>query len=224
MPVGTNLAKMVFWAAIVVGLSYLIVLTPWLEVDDNATNATILLAWKGAGVWLLAVYAWLNAKSIDGALLVGIMALGALADVLVETDLVKGGAVFAVGHLVAIFLYWRNRRGARWLTNSQILAAFALAATPPIFAALVPKDVSAVAYAIPLGLMAAFAWTSKFTRYRVGIGAAMFVISDLIIFWQLGQEETALAGDLAIWALYFIGQALIALGVTQHLAEREKSV
>jgi uncharacterized membrane protein YhhN len=37
-------------------------------------------------------------------------------------------------------------------------------------------------YSLGLALMAATAWLSRFPRYRVGIGALMFVVSDLLIF------------------------------------------
>ena len=65
--------------------------------------------------------------------------------------------------------------------------------------------------------MAAAAWISRFPRYRTGIGAMMFLASDLLIFARMGP----LAGDVwvgfAIWGLYFGGQFLIAIGVTRTL-------
>jgi len=65
--------------------------------------------------------------------------------------------------------------------------------------------------------MAAAAWISRFPRYRTGIGAMMFLASDLLIFARMGP----LAGDawvsLAIWGLYLGGQVLITLGVTRTL-------
>ncbi len=42
------------------------------------------MAWKGAGVALLAVYAALKARNLDGWLICAVMAFGALGDVLLE--------------------------------------------------------------------------------------------------------------------------------------------
>ena len=75
-------------------------------------------------------------------------------------------------------------------------------------------------YALLLGLMAGSAWTSRFSRYRTGIGAVMFVASDLLIFAEMGPLAGAAFIGVAIWALYFAGQFLITLGVAQGLGER----
>src|SRR5215472_17004095 len=95
-------------------------------------------AWKGSGVALLAVYAATRARSFDGWLLVAVLALGATGDVLLEViGLTRGAAAFLAGHLVAIWLYLRNRRpalsGGEWafaalLVPATVVIAFALPA------------------------------------------------------------------------------------------------
>ena len=65
--------------------------------------------------------------------------------------------------------------------------------------------------------MAASAWISRFPRYRVGLGAVMFVASDLLIFAKMGPLAGSLIPVLLIWPLYFIGQALIAWGAVTTL-------
>jgi len=45
-------------------------------------------------------------------------------------------------------------------------------------------------YSLGLALMAATAWTSRFPRFRVGIGAVMFLVSDLLIFGRMGRCRT----------------------------------
>jgi uncharacterized membrane protein YhhN len=72
-------------------------------------------------------------------------------------------------------------------------------------------------YALGLAAMAAFAWLSRFPRYRVGIGALMFVVSDLLIFARSGPLHGQEWVGYAIWTLYFGGQLLIVLGVTRTL-------
>ena len=83
-----------------------------------------------------------------------------------------------------------------------------------------PQDVRPVVgiYTAFVASMAAAAWISRFPRYRTGIGAMMFLASDLLIFATMGPlAGTAWAG-FAVWALYFAGQFLIVLGVTRTLA------
>ena len=72
-------------------------------------------------------------------------------------------------------------------------------------------------YALGLAAMAAFAWLSRFPRYRVGIGALMFVVSDLLIFARSGPLEGQAWVGYGVWILYFGGQLLIVLGVTRTL-------
>jgi uncharacterized membrane protein YhhN len=86
-----------------------------------------------------------------------------------------------------------------------------------ITAYLLPADRSGApgvaVYALGLSLMAATAWLSRFPRYRVGIGALMFVVSDLIIFGRNGPWPDNFATSLAVWGLYYFGQMLICVGV-----------
>lgn len=178
-----------------------------------------LILWKGAGVGFLAVYAALRGKGVDGALVALAMALGAAGDMALELDFLAGGALFALGHFVAIGLYLRNRRAK--IASSQLLAGLALLALTPLIAASMvyplPNWGVATIYSAIVGAMAAAAWTSRFPRYRVGAGAVMFVISDLLIFAREGGVVPDLLGSWLIWPLYYGGQFLIAVGVVRTL-------
>ena len=81
-------------------------------------------------------------------------------------------------------------------------------------------------YTLGLSLMAATAWTSRFPRFTVGLGALLFLISDLVIFAKMGPlPETFLSG-LAVWVPYYGGQRLICVGVVRALTSfplREKA-
>jgi uncharacterized membrane protein YhhN len=68
--------------------------------------------------------------------------------------------------------------------------------------------------------MAAMAWSSNFPRYRVGFGAVLFVISDLLIFAELGPFANSKVSGIAIWYLYYFGVLMIAVGVAQTLLKR----
>ncbi|MFA6220369.1 MAG: lysoplasmalogenase family protein [Erythrobacter sp.] len=187
--------------------------------SDDPIGGLWLIVWKGAGVGFLAAYAAFRTKGVDGALIALVMALGAAGDMALELDLVAGGALFALGHVVAIGLYLRNPR--RKVVASQVAAGAALLImTPAIAGSLVyplPNWVVATVYSAFVGAMAAAAWTSRFPRYRVGTGAVMFVASDLLIFAREGGMLPDLVTGWLIWPLYYGGQFLIAVGVVQTL-------
>jgi uncharacterized membrane protein YhhN len=199
-------------ASLAFGLSYF-------GVKDSAVPGLYLMLWKGAGVALLAVYALLRSSGADARLIAGVMALGALGDMLIEFDTTAGGAAFFAGHAVALALYARHRR--EMITPSQKLTAAALLLLVPVVAYALSADravaVPVAIYALALGGMAGMAWTSAFPRYRVGLGAVMFVASDLLIFARMGPLESSDLPDLLIWPLYYFGQFLICTGVVSTL-------
>lgn len=208
-----------FGAAVVAGASYC--LEAWRLVEPGAWGPV----WKTSGVALLAIWAATRARSADGWLLTGALALGALGDLLLETHgLVVGGAAFAAGHVVACVLYLRNRRAA--LTPSQTAFGWLLAPATigiaALFAAPAGGAVQAGAYSALLGVMAALAWTSRFPRYRVGLGAVLFVVSDLLIFSRFGPLAGSVVPVLFVWPTYFAAQALIAWGVSQALSSDQR--
>ena len=201
--------RAILWAAIVAGASYC--LAAWLGWHGPAVTA-----WKGAGVALLAMWAATRARSADGWLLVAVMALGATGDVLLEAVNVATGALaFLLGHLVAIALYLRNRRPA--LTTSQRALGWLIAPLTIAIAFALTGSSGVGIYAAALGVMAATAWMSRFPRYRVGLGAMLFVASDLLIFSRAGPLAASFLPTLLIWPFYFAGQALIAVGVVATL-------
>jgi uncharacterized membrane protein YhhN len=209
-----RLARGLLIAAILAGVSYM---ASW----GMGLPPTAAVAWKGAGVALLALYAASRAKSLDGWLLVAVMAFGALGDVLLETSgLTVGALAFLAGHVVAIGLYLRNRRPS--LTLSQTLLAVLLVPATVFIAFLLPSDRAQAPgialYSLGLSLMAATAWTSRFPRYRVGLGALMFLDSDLLIFARAGPLHGLAWVNYAVWILYFAGEALICTGVANGLA------
>lgn len=209
--------QIVWWAAVLAGASFMLpVLAGW---DGSA-----IIAWKGAGVGLLALWAAMQAKDAnpagDGWLIAAILALGALGDVLLDAvGLEKGAIAFALGHMLAIWLYARNRRPS--LSGSQrLLALVTIPGSVVIVWALLAPLAGwwhAAIYTVFVAAMAAMAWTSRFPRYRVGLGAMMFLASDLIIFAGQGPWAGTIWPDLLIWPLYFGGQALIAWGVVTTL-------
>jgi uncharacterized membrane protein YhhN len=210
-----NLAKLALLAAVIGGTSYVLA---WGMNLPPAWD----LAWKGTGVGFLAVFAGLRARSLDGWLLTAVMSFGMLGDVLLGVNFIVGALAFLAGHLVAIGLYLRNRRPA--LTRSQLLLAVVLVPATVAIAFLLPTERAEAPgialYATGLSVMAACAWISRFPRLWTGLGAVMFVVSDLLIFARMGRIEPTFTVGLAVWGLYFAGQVMICLGVSGRLAEK----
>jgi len=202
----------IFGLALVAGASF------WL-VGHHTIPTLPWIAWKGAGVALLAIWAAVNAHNRDGWLITAVMALGALGDVLLERSQTGGALAFLAGHIVATVLYLLHRRSKP--SPSQLGLALLLLVAVPAIAYLLPADRAAAPgialYATGLGVMAASAWASRFPRYRVGIGAVMFVASDLLIFAKMGPLAGSPIPVFLIWPLYFGGQALVAWGAVTTL-------
>lgn len=198
-------------ASLIAAVSYYFVM-------DSGLPGIQKMIWKGLGVALLAAYALARHKDSDARQIAAVMAFGALGDVLIELWLEAGAGAFLVGHLIAIALYWRHRRPA--LSFTQRLAGLSFLLLTPVIAWGLTHSALAAIYALALGAMAGAAWTSSFPRYRVGIGAALFVASDLLIFARMGAMAESPLPDLLIWPLYYFGQFLIVTGVIGELRSR----
>ncbi|QUL38677.1 lysoplasmalogenase family protein [Erythrobacter sp. JK5] len=196
-------------------LASLAAATVYYLVWDDPIGELYLTFLKGAGVGLLAVYAMRRTSGFDGAILVIALALAAAADMVLIHDFRLGGALFLASHIAAIVLYLRNLRPTT--TFSQKLLAAGLLVGAPAIAYLLSLRADIALYAVGLGAMAATAWMSRFSRYRVGLGAVLFVISDWLIFSREGPIDLAPLPNLLIWPLYYIGQLLIATGIVQTL-------
>ena len=146
-----------------------------------------------------------------------------LGDMAIEVDRTVGGLLFFAHHVMALGVYLRNRREN--LTPSQKWAAAAMLLLTPLIAWLLPADRVAATtiglYGLALGAMAASAWASTFPRYRVGAGAVLFLLSDLLLFAELGPLQGSILPQIAVWPAYYLGQLLIATGIAQTLRKRD---
>ncbi|MFA6115018.1 MAG: lysoplasmalogenase family protein [Sphingomonas sp.] len=203
-----------FWlfpAAILAGVTF------WVASHMGLSGA-LFVAWKGMCVGLLTLCAALAARDRNGWLLTALLALGTLGDVVLETSgIVIGGVAFLAGHLVSILLYLSNRR------NEGGAVAIVIALVVPAIAFVLTHDIGATFYAVGLGSMAGAAWYSRFPRTLVAAGALMFVVSDLLIFAELGPLKGSIVTAYAIWPLYLGGQTLIAYGVLRTLEARKRN-
>ncbi|MGH6695030.1 lysoplasmalogenase family protein [Sphingopyxis sp.] len=207
-------ARWLWLLALVGGISFFVAV--YLRLDGP-----VIWAWKTVGVGLLAVWAAANAREKNGWLIAAVLGFGALGDYLLDAKgLIVGAAAFAVGHLIAIILYLTNRR-AQMAPSQRLLGWLTMPATLVIVWGMLSPAAGwwhAAVYSLFVAAMAAAAWMSRFPRYRTGIGAMMFLASDLFIF---AGEGAVLSKDVTmwlVWPLYFAGQALIAWGVVSTVA------
>lgn len=212
------------WAwilALVGGISYFYVVR-------TGIDGFWVSVWKTTGVAFLAVWAWLNARGRKDQWIAAVLAFGAAGDfLLAELGLLVGGATFAIGHGIAIRFYWLNRRAA-W-TSSQRLLILSITPLALLIAWQLARQselqlmVAALTYTLIVAVMSAAAWGSRFPRYRTGLGAISFLISDLFIFAGAGGTIDRHIASLFVWPLYFGGQALIAWGVVSTLSREAQN-
>ena len=180
------------------------------------------MVWKMAAVGLLVPFALRRHHEGEFVLLSLMLAFYALGDGLIELSMVAGALAFAAGHSVAMVIYFRHRR-VKPALSQKLLAMTILLFTPVIAFFLPPtqdEGIQVAAYSVILAAMAAMAWSSNFPRYRVGFGAILFVVSDLLIFARLGALAQSEITSIAIWYLYYFGMLMIAVGVAQTLVKR----
>ncbi len=216
---GQDLAHKRPWlfASLIAGISYP---ATWLLLPFEGNIYAIL--WKMAAVGLLVPFALRRHHQGEFLLLAVMLGFYSLGDGLIELSLVYGALAFAVGHLVGIAIYFRHRRVAP--VFSQKLLAITILLLTPVIAFFLPGNQAAglqvAAYSVVLATMAAMAWSSNFPRYRVGTGAVLFVVSDLLIFARMAPLADSEYVGIAIWYLYYFGVFLIATGVAQTLVKR----
>lgn len=206
---------------------------PWLVASAAAAIAyyalrlsTIPELWliplKGAACALLALYALLQGEGRDSRFLAAMMAVAALGDMAIEIDVGAGALLFFLYHVIAISLYLRHPR--EHATPTQKAAAVAMLLLTPLLAWLLPANHELAwptgLYGLALGGMAACAWMSAFPRYRVGIGAALFLASDLLLIAGRGPLMGDSLPDTLVWPIYYVGQFLITVGVVHTLRRR----
>jgi uncharacterized membrane protein YhhN len=203
--------SLIFVAALFAGIVFFV-------LHRAGFTAIWLPALKGACVALLAVWAALQARTLDGWLITVALALGAVGDVLLETHgMIAGGAAFFGGHLTASWFYWRNREGRLWIVPAFMLATASCAYW---VVATAGSALGIAVYAAGLGLMAGTALASRFAKAGAGLGASLFVASDLLIFAEQGPLSGSALPGILIWPLYVVAQATIAWGAVRTLRKQ----
>ena len=181
-----------------------------------------LIPLKGAACALLAVYCYARHSSPDARLLGWAFGAAALGDMALEIDRTIGSTLFFLYHVLALGVYLRHRRAPLAKADSWICGLTLILV--PLAAYLLPYDrtqaMETTLYALALGAMAAGAWASNFPRLRVGAGAILFVLADLLLFAEMGPLGGTRLPGILVWPIYYLGQFLICTGVIQTLGKR----
>ena len=201
----------------------------WLAIEGTQTPGFYQLLLRGVPVGLLAVYAWQRSLGTDGMLIALVMLAAAIGDCLTTLEYGWGGLAHALSQLIAIALYWRNHRpGVKPAVMAAGLAAVVIAPVLAWFLMVGETGQGAVAAsAALLAVTAAMAWLSRFPRQRVGLGALLYLLSELLLIavnarlvdrgGALGQSVREL-----VWPLYYGGQLLVATGVVTMLRRERR--
>jgi uncharacterized membrane protein YhhN len=207
------------YAAIALGLLY------GVGFCYRAKGLTGLLVKTGSTA-LLALWAYLAGGPL---LLVAALALSSLGDLFLAKDgerwLMPGMAAFFLAHVAYVALFWGLDFAPRTVLNltAQIALIFGGAAfvrwlSPWLGTMRVPV----FAYAAVILVMGAAALRLDAAYWLVTLGALMFIASDTVLSLQLfckpAEEPAGVKSSLAVWTLYFGGQALIAWGILRVLA------
>ena len=212
--------RFVLAGAIALGLLF------WSFAFWHTESSWTRLVVKTGSTLLLAVFAWM----VGGPkLLVAALALSAAGDAFLELDganwLKPGMAAFFLGHVAYVVLFWGLPHSARgWLVPvlqvALVVGGFLYVRW--LAPSLGDMRIPVFAYSAIILLMGAMALRLDTAYLLVTVGALMFVASDMILATQLFGRPAGsppnLAASLAVWGLYFFGQALIAWGGVRPLA------
>ncbi len=182
-----------------------------------------LIPVKGAAVALLAIYSFVRHSGPDARLLTWALGAAALGDMAIEVDRQVGALLFFLFHVLALGVFLRHRREQLAPTQSWVVGLVLI--LTPVIAFFLPADREIAwqvgLYALALGGMASGAWASNFPRYRVGAGAMLFLVSDLLIFAEMGPLQGHFLPQYMVWPIYYLGMFLICTGVVQTLRKRD---
>jgi hypothetical protein len=192
----------------------------WVALRGSAVPGLYLLVLQAAPLLLLAAYAALRHRGNDTRSLAGMLALQGIGSALMDYAPGIGLNALLLAYLIGLTMFLVHRRAV--MDGGRKASALALTLGTPalcFFAAERAGVGVPLFLGLALGGMAASAWISTFPRSRVGLGAALIVAGNVLAIAALGLEGGAIA--LAAWPLFYVGNLVLATGVTGELRMRE---
>lgn len=183
-------------------------------VAEFAGWGTVALAARAVLMPLLAGYAWLAATGRTRLLTLVTVALGFswLGDFAGVTILLKIGFFLCAQmvYLVAFAPYWRRSV----ITRPPLLIGYLLAIGAVLAVAAAPAGPLAGPVAVYGASLAAMAVLATGVHRRTGLGAALFVLSDIVLAVEYFVAPGLIPHAAFVnMALYLPAQLLIVLGV-----------
>lgn len=205
-------------------LGAIVLALAWYLLRDSELGGIWLMLLKGGSVAALACYAFVRHSGIDARWLAIGLVVFAMSTMAAGFWPYPALLLGFFGALIYLSLFLRNPRIRP--SGSQKGAGVALLAiTPLLFWMVAGGTLQAAIYGLTVGAMAAAGWMSRFPRYRVGSGAVLLALSNLLTMAVGGGF--AMAPDAMInmlsWPLFFIGQFLICTGVIQLLKREHRA-
>ncbi|KQM13038.1 hypothetical protein [Novosphingobium sp. Leaf2] len=175
---------------------------------------------RAAPLLMLAAYALVGRSDPDARPLAGMLVLAAVGSAFADYSPLIGLNARLLGYLIGLGLFLRHRR-VIMDSASRVAAAALFLGTPVLL--FVAADRAGVGVPVFMGLalggMAASAWISTFPRWRVGLGAGLIALSEVLAIAASGDSTHA--AEIGTWPLFYIGHLLLTIGVIAELAARE---
>ena len=221
-------SRSIWWGTVVLGFAY------WLGALARSGIAfhgladlplALLVPWKGACTLGLAVSVALASQRKPTRLFALALMISAVADMLLPIGaLVLSGLLFSISHLIAIIVFWRNRAGS--VSALRRIVAFAVPVLTSGLSLLAlygtGQPMIFVLYPFLSGIMATTAILSRFPIWLSGLGAAIFVCSDVLVLAWMGVWERDNSFNFLAWLTYFGGYALLARGAMLAAAQPDQ--
>ncbi len=179
---------------------------------------------KGICIFMLFMMALTRGtdKGFDGGtkfLLMLALLSGTAGDALLEAPwedaFLMGLGAFLVGHVFYIMLVLNNKDAKAPPANKLLVGLVWIAVIANFIIMFMQQaeiTLPIIAYSLILATMASTAILSRFNLFYVGIGAILFMVSDMILGLAMFIDIPSWMGNV-VWATYFPAQALLTLGI-----------
>lgn len=144
---------------------------------------------------------------------------------LVTVGLVASGVAFAAAHGFAIMAYARERDDG--VATGRLIMALMIPAIAVALSVFALRhgglNIGIGFFPTISGTMAAMAVISRFPLWRSGLGATIFVASDVLVFVDIGVLQNSGTFGWLTWACYAGGYILVARGAIDYQSRSKRS-